>query len=253
MPKSLQVHIEKPCSADWNSMTEMGKGRFCGTCQKQVVDFTLMSDAEIFQYISKTEHQLCGRFGNDQLDRNIPAGKTRKLGWFRYFIQVMIPALILVNKSQALEMRKPTQENINLLPVQGNVKKITDTNWIDKETVFRGRVVDKEQNGIPNATIAIKGTYHAVISNDDGGFAINVKNPEDTFLVISCLGFKTVRRVIENISDRQTGVKTIALEWDFGNATTGTVIIVETTKPAKISRCQGWLQLPPLMASKTIK
>src|SRR5882724_8553119 len=101
MLKPIQLQIPKPCHADWNQMEKTEQGRFCLSCKKQVIDFSLMSDREIFEHISKTKNELCGHFHPDQLNRNISVVKERKLGWFRYFIHVMIPALIFVNKAPA--------------------------------------------------------------------------------------------------------------------------------------------------------
>jgi len=54
-------------------------------CQKTVVDFTLMSDAEIIQYFSKASGSVCGRVGADQLNRKLvaprPPRKSPWMGW----------------------------------------------------------------------------------------------------------------------------------------------------------------------------
>lgn len=49
-------------------MTPEAKGRFCGMCQKTVVDFTDMAPAEIGHFFNEHDGQkICGRFRNDQL------------------------------------------------------------------------------------------------------------------------------------------------------------------------------------------
>ena len=54
-------------------------------CQKTVVDFTLMSDAEIIHYFSKASGSVCGRVGSDQLNRKLevprPPRKSPWMGW----------------------------------------------------------------------------------------------------------------------------------------------------------------------------
>ena len=45
------LHINEPCSQDWDSMTAAGQGKFCSQCSKTVIDFTGLSDAEIVRYI----------------------------------------------------------------------------------------------------------------------------------------------------------------------------------------------------------
>lgn len=66
--KKLRVSIENPCHEDWQKMTPETQGRFCQACEKTVVDFSKMSDAEILQYFSKPKaEKVCGRFRSDQL------------------------------------------------------------------------------------------------------------------------------------------------------------------------------------------
>jgi predicted house-cleaning NTP pyrophosphatase (Maf/HAM1 superfamily) len=61
--KKMRISIENPCHEDWQAMTPETQGRFCGACEKTVVDFTTMSDAEILQYFSKPDvGKTCGRF-----------------------------------------------------------------------------------------------------------------------------------------------------------------------------------------------
>jgi hypothetical protein len=68
--KSIQYSIENPCDESWNDMTPEATGRFCGTCEKSVVDFTQMSDFSIVNYLENHKHEkVCGRFTKPQLDR----------------------------------------------------------------------------------------------------------------------------------------------------------------------------------------
>ena len=68
--KKPQVAIENPCHEDWQKMTAENEGRFCQSCEKIVVDFTDMSDAEILQYFSKPRaEKTCGRFRVGQISQ----------------------------------------------------------------------------------------------------------------------------------------------------------------------------------------
>lgn len=62
-----KIIIPKPCHEDWNKMTPNDNGRFCGSCSKNVVDFTNMLPDEIQVYFQKNSN-VCGRFKNSQLD-----------------------------------------------------------------------------------------------------------------------------------------------------------------------------------------
>ena len=107
MGKQLYIDIPKPCHEDWNKMTPSGKGRFCGSCQKQVIDFGNMSDREIAQFFKKPSNgSICGRFMEDQLNRNISIPKKR-IPWIRCFLQFVLPTFLATVKVDAQVKPKP--------------------------------------------------------------------------------------------------------------------------------------------------
>ena len=70
MPKTVQIQISQPCHENWHNMTPNEQGRFCGSCQKAVVDFSAMNDKELLEYIANVAgYTACGRFSNDQLNK----------------------------------------------------------------------------------------------------------------------------------------------------------------------------------------
>jgi hypothetical protein len=71
--ENIILQVKESCSADWNKMTPQERGRFCGQCEKVVVDFSQMNDQEIVDQIKKASKGLCGRFYEDQLMRELDA------------------------------------------------------------------------------------------------------------------------------------------------------------------------------------
>ena len=67
----MHISISKPCSENWQTMTPADRGRFCNACQKCVVDFTAMTDAEIVHYLNQNKGNNCGRFTPEQLNRQL--------------------------------------------------------------------------------------------------------------------------------------------------------------------------------------
>lgn len=64
----MKINIPNPCHEDWAKMTPNEQGRFCGNCQKTVVDFTNFSPEDIQHYFTKYYGQkVCGHFKNEQL------------------------------------------------------------------------------------------------------------------------------------------------------------------------------------------
>jgi hypothetical protein len=95
MAKKFQLQVAEPCHENWDNMTPSEKGRFCDACQKQVVDFSEMSDREIAQFFKKpSTGSVCGRFMTDQLERPIIPEKKR-IPWVKYFFQVALPAMLI--------------------------------------------------------------------------------------------------------------------------------------------------------------
>lgn len=66
------IQIKEPCHANWQEMTPTESGKYCGACEKVVVDFSKMSDAEIKNYFTEYASQkTCGRFLTSQVDRKL--------------------------------------------------------------------------------------------------------------------------------------------------------------------------------------
>ncbi len=64
----MKINIPNPCHENWFKMTPNEQGRFCGNCQKTVVDFTNFSPEDIQHYFTKHYGQkVCGHFKNEQL------------------------------------------------------------------------------------------------------------------------------------------------------------------------------------------
>src|SRR5829696_9108786 len=101
MHKHISIHIPQPCHEDWNKMSPVQQGRFCQSCSKEVVDFSLMSDKQVLDYISRATGKLCGRFADDQLDRSIkePATPAKKKVW-AVMLSFLLP-LVFWNKAEA--------------------------------------------------------------------------------------------------------------------------------------------------------
>jgi hypothetical protein len=106
MSKKIQLSVPIPCHEDWDAMTPVDKGKFCGSCQKQVVDFSNMSDREVAVFFKKpSTGSVCGRFMNDQLDRDMEI-PGKRIPWVKYFFQFALPAFLFSMKATAQGMVK---------------------------------------------------------------------------------------------------------------------------------------------------
>ena len=82
----LQISIPTPCHENWDTMTPTEIGKFCSSCQKEVIDFSRMSDQEIRRILNSSKETPCGRFNTNQLERPLVAEVpvNRSLTWIKY-------------------------------------------------------------------------------------------------------------------------------------------------------------------------
>jgi len=94
--RKTALTINEPCGQNWDSMDPLAGGRFCGSCQKKVVDFSEMSDAAVLSYLKTSTGPVCGRFYSHQVNRPlvVPRQRTTLVKW----MHALLPALILLLK-----------------------------------------------------------------------------------------------------------------------------------------------------------
>jgi len=73
-----RIDIPTPCEASASDMSPSQRGSFCSHCQKEVIDFTRMSDAEIITFMQKQRGRTCGKFRPDQLARPLQTPAPRR-------------------------------------------------------------------------------------------------------------------------------------------------------------------------------
>ncbi len=110
MPAPLHINIADPCHENWQQMTPNEQGRHCGSCQKTVVDFTLMSDQEILHYISRASSSVCGRFYNHQLDKIYEEKKVKSAFTFRYAWNLLVATFLLTGSAASAQVKKKAKK-----------------------------------------------------------------------------------------------------------------------------------------------
>ncbi|MGB4776406.1 MAG: carboxypeptidase-like regulatory domain-containing protein [Daejeonella sp.] len=195
MMQNIQLAIPEPCHENWNNMNPTEKGRFCNVCEKQVIDFSVMSDAQLLHYFSKIKDEnICGRAYPDQLNRVIAAPeeiKKRKF-WYWNYIAMFLLFFAKLNTAKAQRGQIIIQEQ----PVKNpqNVSEITEVGDILMQRNISGEITDEKDNPIPYATIVVAETNEKFTADEKGKFVfnlnLNVKN-----LTITANGF--VRKVVK--------------------------------------------------------
>ncbi|MBX2875292.1 MAG: carboxypeptidase-like regulatory domain-containing protein [Saprospiraceae bacterium] len=181
--RSLHLSIPTPCHEDWDKMTPTEKGRHCQSCQKEVVDFTLLSDQQILARFAKNNKGLCGRFRADQLDRQVflisPSNTTpwAKAGLLAASLLLAVPAIGQQSSKVQIE-QLVNDETSSSIPQHLSSLSIS------------GTVVDEEGEPLIAANLRIKGTSSGTVTDLNGWFQVNLNSEKDT-IVVSYIGFKS--------------------------------------------------------------
>jgi CarboxypepD_reg-like domain/Secretion system C-terminal sorting domain len=211
MAKKLQLQIAEPCHENWDGMTPAEKGKFCGSCQKEVVDFSNMSDQQLVAFFKKpSTGSLCGRFNSEQLNRDVEIPRKR-IPWLKYFFQIAIPAFLLTIKANGQKGRPQIMGKIKPVcsrPIMGDTIAVENEKPVKPiETSaaksIQGKIIDESGNPVAYATVMIKGTKTGVAADELGNFNIDIKNTgakemADITLVVSSIGFELKEVAIDN-------------------------------------------------------
>ncbi len=183
MSKYLQIQIPKTCSENWDNMSVAKQGKFCSACQKNVIDFTLMSDDDVAKFFKKNTENVCGRFAADQLNTNILI-PSRKIPWLKYFFRISIPAFLFSLKSTAQTNQLKGKVVCVETPRRSTIGEIN----VITNKIINGKIVDENNNPVSYASVKIKGTNQGVAADSNGNFKIDlpVSNP---VLQFSAVGY----------------------------------------------------------------
>jgi len=188
----LTVSIPMPCQEDWSAMTPQTRGRFCSSCQKTVVDFTAMTDAEVVNWLSSRKGETCGRFRENQLERSLrvipPKASSWKLKAFSFGIAAWLG--IKSAEAQSKPERVPTIELLTIS--QPSV--IAPAPKPDANSIS-GVVLVAPIGGVSQIKIRLNDTVETT-PNERGSFTLPFSRDvplEKQWLVISAVGYQTQR------------------------------------------------------------
>jgi len=220
MAERLHLSIPEPCHENWNQMTPNEQGRHCLSCQKTVVDFTLMSDQEVLKYILTASSSVCGRFNDDQVNRTFREQKLKPSFTWKYVWQIMVTGFLLLGQSVTAQSRN-VKGKVAIEEVQKpDTRQVVDRRTVDtvspllkkdevvivvgairtapvkKEKlnpiVSRHGVVLDDSTWLPiaNASIQIKGSETGLSADEQGNFRIAVNRKDKKIvLMVSAVGY----------------------------------------------------------------
>ena len=233
--RSLTIHIPQPCPERWDDMQPAEQGRFCGSCQKTVIDYTAFSDQELVRLLSKVPEASCGRFHNEQLNRLLTDTKPdAALVWYRW-VGVLSMSLFGWQSAQAQQkqvasvaVHEPAERvrfEVDAIPAR------TSTD-VDTEWTVSGRVVSMDSTGevspVPMANILISGlqtrslgvpgVLHNTRTDSTGAFSLSV--PTQTLL--------TKLTVLVSTKDNRRGKATFEVMPNTTSILLNDIVLYET-------------------------
>lgn len=194
MKKKIHIQVPEPCHENWNNMTVTEQGKFCLACQKEVIDFSQMSDKEILQHISNASGKSCGRFRNDQLNRALVPPEEIKRIWWKYWLHVAATFLLMTGKSQAQVKAPPPPTTTQ--PTKDNKEPYNVTVGIiaypmHTEYTAAGKITDDSNFPLPGVTVRIKGTPIGTSTDMQGNYSLKILSREKVDLVVAAVGMET--------------------------------------------------------------
>lgn len=155
---SISISLPEPCGEDWNAMMPDSCGRFCASCQKTVIDFTVMTDAEMLRIFQQSATIPCGRFLPEQLSRPLVVPQPpRQLPFYSKIAAAILALQAFTIHSFAQGRKKP--------PVTTQDKR---TKQQVLQRAIKGRVVEGFDKPVPGLKLALTATgYDTLLTDTD--------------------------------------------------------------------------------------
>ncbi|CAL2083255.1 conserved hypothetical protein [Tenacibaculum sp. 190524A05c] len=227
MKSKFTLEINKPCSEKFSGFKKTELGGFCGSCQKEVIDFTGWSSRKILEYFeNNTNKRTCGRMTDYQLGTYAKPTKINRLNIFKN-IGIACISLFSLNTAYA-QKNNPKVETLELK--HNELKK---KNLEHRFTV--SGIVSDDSGPLPGVSIQLENSIVGTESDFDGKFVFPQKLKKGDVLIFSFVGMDTQKIKIEN----DTTVSNIELKVNIEMA--GCVFLGEVTvkKPFK-SKKKFW-------------
>jgi len=126
MSSTPEIKLTFSCKQDWNAMEATCNGRFCGSCKKEVFDFTGHSISEI-KKIKEEKGEICGLFRREQIEPDLVPIEFNFLQKARYF--TFAAATLL-----GLELTQAGAQERGRIKIEKSIDTCRDADKFVKET-----------------------------------------------------------------------------------------------------------------------
>ncbi len=191
----MTLSIPTPCTQRWADMTPVRTDcRYCAACERQIVDFSTKTDAEILAHLRSSGGKVCGRFRPEQLERPLVAARSNLRRGGLTAAAASVAAVLAAQQPAASPV--PPQRVEQQQPGAG--ERVFAEKKVEKDSVrtVSGKVVD-DTTGEPliGATVSVKGTTLGAVAQWDGIFhlqlPLNFILKGEIALNVSYFGYKS--------------------------------------------------------------
>lgn len=205
---TFSAAIPQPCKEPWGDMRPSDGGKFCSSCQKKVIDFSTLTDAEIVNIFSGPSQKICGRFNPFQLDRILD--KRERKG-------SLLPATVLTTLLVFSDLSKATGSPVKVPFIHMPFAKFTELTEtaipqkLDTPRIITGKLIDSQgKTSLPGVSVIIKGTTFGTATDAAGNFRLRV--PENLHHREVTLEFAYIGYNRKELLVRENGPLTIEIE-----------------------------------------
>lgn len=185
-----QISIPKPCTEDWNKMTQTDQGKHCSSCNKVVIDFTGLKNEEIISILLKNKgKRVCGNFFNTQIENPILyINRKERSNWPA--VAAMLVAGIFALSANQVQAQIRNRSQMFYDQSEG---KYTEPGKKDSLTTYTIKISSRiDKTPIIGATVAIQeiGTF---TTDKNGVITFNIdesKIPEIVQVDLQAYGFE---------------------------------------------------------------
>lgn len=178
MPHRPTITIPQPCHESWAHMTPAAQGRYCAACDKVVVDFSRMTDAEVVAWLQRPQSgQACGRFTTQQLNRPLLLAPAPAPQWQKWVAATVAAVGLQAAAAPAAQAQqtKPTEQHIITMGMVAVPRRVEPLALDLPPTVVRGCVLDSaSREPLPGVTVLIAGTRIGISTDSDGEFELEL-------------------------------------------------------------------------------
>ncbi len=236
MKNSTRISLEKPCNEQFENFLVTSNGGYCGSCSKEVIDFTLMSDQQLIAHFKNTPDKTCGRFKKSQLktyeSNTFTTMKPNLVTGVLGTLSFSLLALCISPTMNAQDLATNSQEVKTELTIQKETK-VENGLSFDKYTI-KGFVQDEDKAPLPGANVVLKGSSEGTTTDFDGKFEFPRQLEEGDVLVFSYIGFEAQEYTVKA---SESEIIDITITFDYDSITLlGEVEVVTTSDGAFSSK-----------------